>query len=358
MQHSQSGLHSPGQRRSEKVGDNLTAFGSRGSGSDSSRPSSRSYVRSLEKRIGELEQELKVVREELCRRKEGDVADNITELAPSTAITNSYRGTNGVSTIDKTEAGAKTLIARVFARRPQLSMDEFGQPRFFGPTSSLHTAESTSTYFVQWGDLATERNQLDEMVPKDLQEHLLDQYWTYQHTVLQVIHKEAFLHDMHSGRCRYFSPALLYAIFACAARISENPQIRALALANEDDEHSRDAPYFLKKATTALEEEFNHSPGITTIQTLQLLSVIYCIRSSDTKGWIESGRVFLSSPNSSPESRPGRAIRLVYELGLHQDASDLKSMHLSEVDDEVRKIVFWGCFIMDRWVPPECPSEC
>lgn len=180
------------------------------------------------------------------------------------------------------------LIARLCASQSHLNTDELGQLRFFGPTSALHTTESVCSSFVHWGDFTTKNDgQFNDDIPARLQEYLLDQYWKYQHTVLQVIHKEAFLHDMRSGQCRYFSKALLYAIFACAARISDIPDVRALTFST-DKGSDRGESYLFKKATVLVEEELEHA-RITTIQALQLLSVIHCSQSADTKGWIESG---------------------------------------------------------------------
>jgi hypothetical protein len=44
----------------------------------------------------------------------------------------------------------------------------------------------------------------------------------------------------------------------------------------------------------------------------------------------------------------GNACRLVFDLGLHQDWTYLSATKLSPVDIEVRQIVFWGCFNLDR----------
>jgi hypothetical protein len=183
----------------------------------------------------------------------------------------------------------QNLIARLCARPSQLQTDEAGQLRFFGKTSSLHTAESTSSSFVQWGDFTTKSDSLvHNDIPPPLQEALLDTYWKYQHTVLQVVHREAFLHDMRTGQCKYYSKALLYSIFASAARISQNEKIRALAI-NKEEGMGTDKPYLLKRAIDLTEEELDTNPGITTIQSLQLLGVIHCTKSADTKGWMESG---------------------------------------------------------------------
>jgi len=136
---------------------------------------------------------------------------------------------------------------------------------FYGPTSSLHLTEQRSSSLLQWGPINGCCEQGSQDVAPELQSYLLNLYWTYQHTVLQVVHKEAFLGDMQTGRNRYFSKLLLYCIYACAARISERPDIRALALPTDEDIDD-EQPYFVKKATELLVIELKR-PQITTIQS-------------------------------------------------------------------------------------------
>jgi len=182
------------------------------------------------------------------------------------------------------------LIGRICDRKSQLNTDEVGRLHFFGPTSGLHTAECMSSWFVRWGEFPTEHCSLIEEIPQRLQEYLLDRYWKFQHNVIPTIHKEAFLDDMRSRRCRYYSKGLLYSMFACSARISEFPELRALVLSREEQEGNTEEPYLLKKATTLVEEELRNNASITTVQALNLLSVIYCsIYASDNKGWMDSG---------------------------------------------------------------------
>ncbi|KAI9878381.1 MAG: hypothetical protein M1830_001051 [Pleopsidium flavum] len=305
-------------------------------GDERRRPCSKTHIRELEQRIRTLERDLRKAREALVQKasetpqKTAESPTEATKEGQSTEERGSV-GFSRPSAITTLPEIPRSLIARLCARQSHLNTDELGQLRFFGPTSSLHTAESVCSSFVHWGDFTTKNDgHLNNDIPPRLQEYLLDQYWKYQHTVLQVIHKEAFLHDMRTGQCRYFSKALLYSIFACAARISDIPDVRALTISIAEGT-DREEPYLFRKATTLLEEELEHA-GITTIQALQLLSVIHCARSADTKGWMESGR----------------AIRLVFELGLHKDASELESTNLSQMDLEVRQVVFWGCFTFDR----------
>lgn len=139
---------------------------------------------------------------------------------------------------------------------------------FYGPTSSLHLTEQRSSSLLQWGPIGSSNSNneeaLQDVVP-ELKSYLLTLYWTYQHTVLQVVHKEAFLRDMETGQTRYFSKLLLYCIYACAARISDRPDIRALALPTDEDVDD-EQPYFVRKATELLVQELKR-PQITTIQS-------------------------------------------------------------------------------------------
>lgn len=150
-------------------------------------------------------------------------------------------------------------------------------------------------------------------------------YWKYQHCVLQVFHKETFL----SG---HISKALLYCVYACAARISPRPEVRALVLPRNDEDFGEDLPYLLGKATRYTEEELKR-PQITTIQALLLLSVVYCAIGRDTKGWLFTGM----------------ACRLVFDLGIHKDITEKASpVHSSRHVAQTRQLTFWACVVFDR----------
>lgn len=141
------------------------------------------------------------------------------------------------------------------------------------------------------------------------------------------VHKGAFLRDMANGDTKYCSTLLMYCLLTRAAAISNQPGLRALALADDPDD---EPPYLVRKCVQLLQPELDR-PGITTAQSLQLLSEMHCAISHDTKGWMYAGG----------------AGRLAYELGLHSNSESLGNS-LTEVDHEVRKIVFWSAFNLDR----------
>ena len=293
------------------------------------RRSSKTHTRELERQIERLEKRLQEAEERAQR--------NLYLLPPSSSEP-SNGGMDLAMGNDLVEKGddvdldqvPQNLIARLCAEKSHYNTDESGRVRYYGPTSSLHTSEKVSYNFLKWDEGTLEPDEQDVISPT-LRDHLLEQYWHFQHKVLQVVHREAFLQDMQTGRSRYYSKALLYAILANAAVFSEVPEIRALALSkDEDPEGSK--PYLLRKATEMTEHELENNVGVTTIQSLQLLSSLHCRRGADTKGWLESGR----------------SSRLIFELGLHKDDAEFQSSTSSPMDLEVRRVVFWGCFTYDR----------
>jgi len=180
------------------------------------------------------------------------------------------------------------LIAQLYGGKWHLNSDERGQVHFYGLTPSLHLKDDTLLSFLSSGRNLIGHDHQVQVVPAQLQMHLLDLYWKYLHPVLQIVHREAFLHDMTHGLTRYCNKLLVYCMLACGARMSEESYIRGLAL-REDDEMNEEQPFLVKRAFECLEQELKR-PGITTIQALQLLSVIDCARSNNTKGWLLSSR--------------------------------------------------------------------
>jgi len=176
--------------------------------------------------------------------------------------------------------------------RGRLNSDDNGKLRFFGPTSSLHLTESVTSIFGYCNEVSRNDTDFEKEMPPAMQQYLLDLYWTFQHNVLPIIHKDAFLAGMATGQGPYFSRCLLLCIFASAARISASPQICAMAIPAEDDD-TGERPPLLKQAENALEKELQN-PGLTTIQSLMILSIMDCCVSNDSSGWLRSGMEFLT----------------------------------------------------------------
>ncbi|EGE81552.2 hypothetical protein BDDG_04495 [Blastomyces dermatitidis ATCC 18188] len=114
----------------------------------------------------------------------------------------------------------------------------------------------------------------------------------------------------------------------------QEAEIRALVLPPDKAYRGKQPPpindyqCLFAEASRLLEAE-RKQPGITTIQSLLLLSVIYCAFSNDMTS--------LALTNT--------ACRLAIEMGLHHDCSN---ENIPQMDIEARQITFWGCFVFGR----------
>ncbi|EEH21737.2 hypothetical protein PABG_03953 [Paracoccidioides brasiliensis Pb03] len=290
------------------------------------RPSSKRYIRELHSQIEDLQQKLREI--EFQKKVQAREILTLYEL-------NQFPSYHP-SSLPKTPPG--NIIACLCDGRYQLD----GTPRYAGPTSSLHLTLKEDDKNEVWSSVEAwkERTAGSSQsgsfeVDPDTQKYLLDLYWKYQHTELQVFHQTAFERDMAAGETNFYSKALLYCIMACSARISSRPKIRAMVLPPIKMPGSRQAPpmadrqCLFAEASRLLEEERNQAPRITTIQSLLLLSVIYCAFADDMKGL----------------SLTTAACRLAIDMGLHRDMS---KENFTQLEMEVRQITFWGCYAFDR----------
>lgn len=183
---------------------------------------------------------------------------------------------------------SESIITRLCGKRNRLNNGvDNGQPRYFGPTSSLHLTETVTSILSYCDNISRNGSDFEKEIPEAMQQYLLGLYWKYQHNVMRIIHKEAFLAGMEAGRGRYYSRCLLLCILVSGARISANPEIRALSIPSVDEDNV-EKPALLKLAQEALDMDLL-TPSITTIQSLMLLSVMDCVQSNDVGGWLKSG---------------------------------------------------------------------
>ncbi|KAK5404219.1 hypothetical protein LTR06_009778 [Exophiala xenobiotica] len=285
-------------------------------------PYSKAHIKNLLARITQLEAALEAAH----------AGQNTLSSPPASDDAQSPTELRDTSTQVYTANSHNNLISRLCQRQSQLNSNAEGQYKFFGPTSSLHLTESVSlTILGAWGESSVHEDfwTIDDIDP-ETQDHLLNLYWDYQHTVLQVLDKTTFLKCLQTRQPKYVSKALLYCIFACAARISPRPAVKALALPRDDDLDEAQ-PSLIATAARYLEEELKR-PRITTIQALLLISVVYCALGRDTKGWLLTGD----------------ACRLAIDLEIHKNTT-ATSVNLSPEDMNVRQITFWGCVVFDRF---------
>ena len=90
--------------------------------------------------------------------------------------------------------------------------------------------------------------------------------------------------------------------------------------------------FFMKRAKIWLEVELD-SPRVATVQALVILSSFEAAQTRDARGWLYSGM----------------SMRLSFDLGLHIDMTPYVSQgKMSAEDAEVRKVAFWGSFVVDQ----------
>ncbi|TKA62031.1 Nitrogen assimilation transcription factor nit-4 [Cryomyces minteri] len=107
--------------------------------------------------------------------------------------------------------------------------------------------------------------------------------------------------------------------------------------AREDPEDSTTAgDHFFKEAKRLILENDEHEkPKLTTVQALALMSVREAGCGREAKGWVYSGMSF----------------RMACDLGLNLDTGGLasnKDTGPDEVEEDARRITFWGCFLFDK----------
>lgn len=229
---------------------------------------------------------------------------------------------------------------------PFISVDETGKPSSFGPSSALHWppreangltqhVASAEREFVKHSLIAKAALQRQSErhvslmpdifgVPTELAMHLLDLHWSRQHHTFLLTYRPAIMRDLLTGG-PHVSPFLVHAIFACASKYSNRPEVR-------DDRGGTSTPghrFFRRCDELLAGGSLLMQPSIPTVVGLTLLGSTYNARGETSKGWLCTGY----------------ALRMVYDLGLHLDPAGITN---SPEEVEIRRRVFWGAFICDK----------
>lgn len=203
-----------------------------------------------------------------------------------------------------------------------------GHSRHYGHTSSLGLVPEDENYTFS----PSARHQTDHHggtwtnVTNDLPfvKRLLDLYFQWSHPSYVILSREAFFRDFWEGRSKYCSPLLVNAILAYACHFSNEPEART------DPNDSRTAgDHFFAEARRLLYED--ETPCLTTTQALCVMAI-----REPSAGRDSSGFMFI-----------GRCMRMIVELGMHLDITNSPELELTPSEIEIRKITFWGCFIVD-----------
>lgn len=150
------------------------------------RAHSRKVIEDLRAEVARLKAELEEHRSFcLMGENNGSTEDGVSDWL-SEDQHNHYQQqqqSDGLSPPSSCSVKSDNMIVRLCGGQRQLNSDRGGRLRFFGPTSSLHLMESvTSSVLIRESNGTTCRVWQDDF-PLDVQNYLLDLYWTYQHQV-------------------------------------------------------------------------------------------------------------------------------------------------------------------------------
>jgi hypothetical protein len=207
-----------------------------------------------------------------------------------------------------------------------------GESRHFGHTSGLGLVPEDENYTGSGIYIVSRAGKKEyniktwTSITQDIQfvERLLDLYFQWSHPFYVVFSRECFYRDFYSGRKKYCSPLLVNAILSYACHFTDEPAGRT-----DPDNFRTAGDHFFAEARRLLYED--ETPSLTTTQALCVMAM-----REPSAGRDSSGFMYI-----------GRCMRMAVELGLHLNTTASPSLNLTPSEVEVRKVTFWGCFVVD-----------
>ena len=174
-----------------------------------------------------------------------------------------------------------------------LNFDQDGEMRYFGPTSgrlqfrNYSSSEQMTRPAIHSSELEPVMNDInideyldptildpviDEFgIPKALEGHLLDLYFTWEQPWYPVVDEVLFREGL-SNRGRYWSPLLHNSVLALGSRFCRE----CLDVRTDPDDPNTAGKLFLGQAKELLYAEMEH-PSLTTIQALGNIGMFYFV---------------------------------------------------------------------------------
>lgn len=252
---------------------------------------------------------------------------------PGAAMQNMLRaGTNGSEafespTMSKKAAGEQSdLITKLTPCSVRFDMAS-GRVRFFGSTTNLNILSNAT---LNGNPERHEAHWPIAMLIRDLypetHDYLMDLSWTCHNSVFHLVRKDAFYEDLESGGTQWYSIFLHFCMLATGYRYSDKsrPDVQRLAL------NGQFSSTLHAKAKSMAKLELERPGGIPSLQSLFLLGDLEAGCGRDDIGWMFAGMAF----------------RLVWDIGLHVDASDLG---LTKRDAQIRHMLLWYACVSDKY---------
>jgi len=188
------------------------------------------------------------------------------------------------------EGPSKVLIGHLISPSDSVLYDRSsGRLRQSCPIVALHQFSEMSPSNTTSG--SREQNRRVERVLRELgtetHDHLLESFWSYYDSVMQVVDREVFEDDRKSGGGMTYSGFLHICILAMGYRYADakRPDIQRLALENKESTLHREAKYLV-------EFEFEKPGGIPSVQALLILGQLESGSGRDEVGWMYAGTLF------------------------------------------------------------------
>lgn len=180
-----------------------------------------------------------------------------------------------------------SMLSRLLSSRGHLSFDQLsGRLRYFGPTTNCHVhSESANTLRTQKSRDQTRRvNKLIQLLPAETHHYLMELYWQYYNSVLEMLDRSCFEADWQANRGRSYSPFLHIVVLAIGYKFADKtrPDIQAISLPGRESTLHREA-------ILMLDLELEGSGGIPSIIALILLGELEAVVGRDSTGWLYAG---------------------------------------------------------------------
>jgi hypothetical protein len=164
--------------------------------------------------------------------------------------------------------------------------------------------------------------------PNQIGERLLAQYYQTIHCVIPILHWPQFVQRYEEvkaqGDLSNVSPSwgsILFAIFACGLLYTVDPEIKRLY-----PDEGRVFIGYSRQLTDLFNDEFTIDHARAALLTSIFLTELNCKSAAWT--WL------------------GSTVRIAQDIGLHRESGPW-----SVVEGEMRRRVWWGIYVWDRYCP-------
>lgn len=273
-----------------------------------------------------------------------DVAESITAREKGLPGSAAAEGTSA-SACEDTMTQVDQFESELAGKMSELLLD--GSRKFIGGTSNLiflppgselheKSASLADRPFPDTGLGMASVKRWTRVTDNDsLITHLMSMYFTWHYPFFTILAKDVFYRDFVRGICSpYCSALLVNSMLALGCHFSswqgafDDPQNPATA-----------GDHFFKEAKRlVLENDEHENAKLCNVQAFALMSVREAGCGREGKGWVYSGLSF----------------RMAFDLGLNLDAANLGAHGLNEEEIDARRITFWGCYLIDKWVSFVC----